>query len=305
MNAVEESDIRAFLAAKGPTTEFFRASNGRKQLMLVVAQEDESENLIENEGKKLDIVRKRLMLPSVPFLQLPLSPSIDVIRFPNGKKKKALVLPFCRQYSLKEYLVKFEWLPRAHSLSIALTLAKGLKTLHDIGFVHGNLNLINVIVRNGKKSIPVAVLSNFETLQEAGMQVQYYGTEGYVAPELASKHDSTVQGKMSTESDVFAFGSILFSLFSYHNLDAISLHLAQWEVIRCPENLLPFSPVIFSSLIKNCWSIHPSLRPTMDEIISLLEEYENRRSSRGQAGAAESSSASSGIHIEELPPHHI
>ena len=128
-------------------------------------------------------------------------------------------------YYVIEYLQPLpDPMPRADVPRFANRLAKAVHALHAAGYVHRDLNPRNILVRNGgdpvlidlglikRRGTAVAdpIVRHGRNISIVDGRPVGVGTLDYAAPEQLLKGESSVQ------SDVFALGKILLSLYEGH-----------------------------------------------------------------------------------------
>ncbi|KAJ7028226.1 kinase-like domain-containing protein [Mycena alexandri] len=188
-----------------------------------------------------------------------------------------LLSPFCKSQNVGEYLKhqpdanKTRWYESLHDA------AAGVKYLHDLDIVHGNLVTENVLV--DKRGVPCIVDFGLFKIFDA-CDVPIPETTGHMAPEVSVPLEP-VQGPI-TEYKTFA-PTKMSDMYSFA-LVAVEILTAQRPSRRlssaigqAPEkNLLGRTPahhgvdVISLSMwtvLVQCWNRHPELRPTIDEIL--------------------------------------
>jgi serine/threonine protein kinase len=99
-----------------------------------------------------------------------------------------------------------------------------------------------------------------------------------MAPELFSDE---CDGHHSSKVDVYAFGVLLYTLFSENR----KLDDNPERPVRSPQQLLmrvakgarfirtPEIPEFYWNLITHCWAQDPAARPTFSDIVRLLKEH--------------------------------
>ncbi|KAJ6602482.1 kinase-like domain-containing protein [Mycena vulgaris] len=133
---------------------------------------------------------------------------------------------------------------------ILVQLAAGLIALHEIGIVHRDLALRNIL---GSSDYQTAYICDLECL---------WGSDG--CPEIAD----TLQLDISEipyykESDVYMFGRLMTDFILRNGVRT------RWQGIP-GGNWLPPAP--FRSIVVACVQTEPSARPTMSEVKALLED---------------------------------
>lgn len=95
-------------------------------------------------------------------------------------------------------------------LPLALQIGKGVMQLHDMGIVHGDLSLENIILskENGEAALSARIIDFGMTTTQRMLCKSVRGKSSYQAPEMHSS--SEYDGFLS---DAFAVGVTLFALF--------------------------------------------------------------------------------------------
>jgi len=161
-------------------------------------------------------------------------------------------------------------LQRYHYLS---QMAKGLQHLHKCGVVHGNLHATNVLV--GPNNIAMVTDFGLSKLSKLLCSNSYGDCHipplplPWLAPELIKNH----RGLCTKFSDLFALGRTVIEIFTgqdpFHNenIEDLQVHILTSHYPSHPNSL---GNVIWSILL-GYWSDNPSMRGSMDKIISFAE----------------------------------
>ncbi|WP_447009796.1 serine/threonine-protein kinase [Saccharothrix hoggarensis] len=155
-------------------------------------------------------------------------------------------------------------LPERAVRRLAAGLAEALVAIHGAGLVHRDLKPSNVLLANdGPRVIDFGIARALEhsALTEAGI---VFGTPGYLSPE------QVVGQAISTQSDVFALGSVLVYAatgggpFGEGATSALVYRVVHQEpdLSRVPPALVP--------LIVPCLVREPAHRPTPARLLELI-----------------------------------
>lgn len=180
-----------------------------------------------------------------------------------------------------------EWHKRR---AMAIGVAKGLRFLHEEcrggPIIHRDLRPSNILLTHD--FIPMLGdfgLAKWKSSTES-FQTKVIGTSGYLAPEYAE------YGIVSVRTDVYAFGVVLFQLISgrkvlYENSEEFH-HLLQWaeplveklalhELIdpRIGDSYDTYQLYYLARVAYLCVRRNPEMRPSMGEVVQLLEEGNN------------------------------
>ncbi len=155
-------------------------------------------------------------------------------------------------------------LPERAVRRLAGGLAEALVAIHGAGLVHRDLKPSNVLLADdGPRVIDFGIARALEhsALTEAGI---VFGTPGYLSPE------QVIGGKITTQSDVFALGSVLVYAatgggpFGEGATSALVYRVVHQEpdLSRVPPSLVP--------LIVPCLVREPANRPTPARLLEAI-----------------------------------
>src|SRR5437763_16485096 len=107
-----------------------------------------------------------------------------------------------------------------------------------------------------------------------------YGITPYIAPEILSGNKNT------KESDVYSIGMLMWEIFSCcppFDDKAHDFHLILDICKGLRPPILSNMPDEYVEMMKKCWDVDPSKRPTIEELQSFAEDflgnlYKNERS---------------------------
>ncbi|KAK3032705.1 hypothetical protein RJ639_035149 [Escallonia herrerae] len=212
----------------------------------------------------------------------------------SGKELHLLIYEYMEHKSIADALfetrprLKLDWKTRCE---ICLGIAKGLKYLHGesrLQMIHRDIKAQNILL-SGTDGNLTAKISDFglATLCEEGnenMVSRVAGTNGYLAPEYA------MRGIVSQKTDVYSFGVLLLEIVSGKSnavyrpnhetvflLDTAIVYNKEKRLIDLvDENLshcYDFKEAMrILNLAMMCTSQTPTLRPTMSEVVSVLQD---------------------------------
>ncbi|CAD8076839.1 unnamed protein product [Paramecium primaurelia] len=123
------------------------------------------------------------------------------------------VMKYCQGGTLYNYLLqRNNVLDQKEIKYIMKRLLKGVKHLHQLGIIHRDLKLDNIVFEN-ENDIKSLKIIDFGFAVEFGHQTQVRcGTPGYMAPEILNQED------YDESVDIYSLGSIYHSLLSGQKL---------------------------------------------------------------------------------------
>ena len=157
-------------------------------------------------------------------------------------------------------------------LYIGVQIASGMHYLASHRFVHRDLATRNCLV--GKDF--VVKISDFG-MSRSLYESAYYRVQGTLVLPIRWMACETFYGKFSVKSDAWAFGVVLWEIYTLGKVDPYD-HMTDEEVIadaiRGPDRILPAKPVncpqeVYDIMLR-CWVHEPSMRADFGEIYSRL-----------------------------------
>ena len=128
-----------------------------------------------------------------------------------------LSMELLRGPTLAQRLAEEKTLSGAEVLQLGQQIADGLDALHEAEIIHRDLKPANVILVADEQNSPRAVITDFglacelatDTVQ-SNRSSDFAGTMGYMSPEQLQG------GRVTPESDVYAFGLVLYEMLTGH-----------------------------------------------------------------------------------------
>ncbi|XP_056662192.1 muscle, skeletal receptor tyrosine-protein kinase isoform X2 [Monodelphis domestica] len=158
----------------------------------------------------------------------------------------------------------------AEQLCIARQVAAGMAYLSERKFVHRDLATRNCLVGNNM----VVKIADFGLSRNIYSADYYKANENDAIPIRWMPPESIFYNRYTTESDVWAYGVVLWEIFSYglqpyygmaH--EEVIFYVRDGNILSCPENC----PLELYNLMRLCWSKLPTDRPSFTSIHRILQ----------------------------------
>ncbi|XP_037350274.1 muscle, skeletal receptor tyrosine-protein kinase isoform X2 [Talpa occidentalis] len=158
----------------------------------------------------------------------------------------------------------------AEQLCIARQVAAGMAYLSERKFVHRDLATRNCLVGENM----VVKIADFGLSRNIYSADYYKANENDAIPIRWMPPESIFYNRYTTESDVWAYGVVLWEIFSYglqpyygmaH--EEVIYYVRDGNILSCPENC----PLELYNLMRLCWSKLPTDRPSFASIHRILE----------------------------------
>ncbi|XP_060093149.1 muscle, skeletal receptor tyrosine-protein kinase [Heteronotia binoei] len=167
-------------------------------------------------------------------------------------------------------------------LCIAKQVAAGMAYLSERKFVHRDLATRNCLVGENM----VVKIADFGLSRNMYSADYYKANENDAIPIRWMPPESIFYNRYTTESDVWAYGVVLWEIFSfgmqpYYGMahEEVIYYVRDGNVLSCPDNC----PLELYNLMSLCWSKLPSDRPSFASIHCILERMYERVVSADQA----------------------
>ncbi|XP_030327036.1 muscle, skeletal receptor tyrosine-protein kinase isoform X2 [Strigops habroptila] len=155
-------------------------------------------------------------------------------------------------------------------LCIAKQVAAGMAYLSERKFVHRDLATRNCLVGENM----VVKIADFGLSRNMYSADYYKANENDAIPIRWMPPESIFYNRYTTESDVWAYGVVLWEIFSYGMQpyygmahEEVIYYVRDGNVLSCPDNC----PLELYNLMRLCWSKLPSDRPGFASIHRILE----------------------------------
>ncbi|KAG8455051.1 hypothetical protein GDO86_001317 [Hymenochirus boettgeri] len=160
-------------------------------------------------------------------------------------------------------------------LYIARQVAAGMAYLSERKFVHRDLATRNCLVGNNM----VVKIADFGLSRNIYSADYYKANENDAIPIRWMPPESIFYNRYTSESDVWAYGVVLWEIFSYGMQpyygmahEEVIYYVRDGNILSCPENC----PLELYNLMRLCWSKMPTDRPSFACIHRILERMYER-----------------------------
>eukprot|EP01156_Anaeramoeba_ignava_P021462 Anaeramoba_ignava/c19096_g2_i1.p1 GENE.c19096_g2_i1~~c19096_g2_i1.p1 ORF type:complete len:328 (+),score=98.32 c19096_g2_i1:218-1201(+) len=183
-----------------------------------------------------------------------------------------IIVEFCHQGNLFDYLQsEAQELPKQKQLRLAMDITKGIYYLHAYKIIHRDLKSPNILL----DEFGVAKIADFglsRTIDKSRTHLNsMVGTFNWMAPEIMYGDN------YSFPADIYSLGIILWEIQTrkvpFEGLSAAILTkrvAIENKRLDLPQN------GIFNSVIQQCWRIDPKKRPTIDQVLKMIEDIKSK-----------------------------
>lgn len=189
----------------------------------------------------------------------------------------AIVSELMEGGNLDKFLNKNKKLSWRRYFDVAKDVASGLNWLHRKGIIHRDLKPSNILISR-HLGVKIADFGLSHVRKNPSRQGGHYGVAGtpcYISPEVLK------DAPYDMKADVFSFGVVLCEMmtgsYPFATLNDMKMPQSCFEdsIIagerpRLPEDCHP----LLRRLIESCWNGDPNERPSMGEVLPMLEECE-------------------------------
>ncbi|XP_077500568.1 tyrosine-protein kinase transmembrane receptor Ror2-like [Amblyomma americanum] len=159
-------------------------------------------------------------------------------------------------------------------VSLARQIAAGMVYLSERKFVHRDLATRNCLISDDM----VVKIADFGLSQKMYAADYYRGSEHDAIPIRWMPLEAILYNKFTVESDVWAFGVVLWEIFSfalqpYYGMthEEVVAFVKEGNCLGCPEG----APAPAYALMRACWNRKPSARPSFKTIHRALGTLHN------------------------------
>ncbi|KAK4347880.1 hypothetical protein RND71_034219 [Anisodus tanguticus] len=190
----------------------------------------------------------------------------DSYSYENGEKLYNVLLEYASGGSLAEKIKNSKGLPEFEVRKYTMDLLKGLLYIHEIGYVHCDIKLQNILLsEDGKVKIAdFGLAKRAGTKKDDDLRCELRGTPLYMSPEMVTG------GEQGTPADIWALGCVVAEMIAgvpaYRFSDVTELLMAIGV-----KNKLPDIPVELSEegkdFLGKCFVKDPRKRWTAEMLL--------------------------------------
>jgi len=223
-----------------------------------------SNYIVDEFMSEIEILRN-LSLPN-------LLPLYGAIIDPEDKDKRcvfSLLYPWMNKGSLYDLLhnATKAGFNDSEKRRIAKEIAIGMHGLHSISRYHGHLTSRNILLDEHNR-VFIADLGLNRLKKYAGITLKYCNKSAWSSPELLRERNPTPL-KPTTSDDIYSYGVLLWEIltgqipFSGASRESLTKEMEEGNRLSIPETV----PEDLSVLIRSCWNVDPTSRPSFDTIL--------------------------------------
>ncbi|KAG8901767.1 hypothetical protein FRC00_004739 [Tulasnella sp. 408] len=198
-----------------------------------------------------------------------------------AKPPPYVLTPWCENGDLKSYLRTNPSLDLPRKMDMLIQVGKGILALHNHqpAVIHGNVHVTNILV-HATAQVYLAGFSQARYLDEPDQHTSSGLTTGanefspsYVIPEVAN------ESPLTAATDVYSFACLILECLSGNppfyklarNVAVLKMLLDNELPAFADHSELPDSDPLWP-ILRKAWNVDPSERPTMPEILAVLQE---------------------------------
>ncbi|KAF0489003.1 GGDEF domain-containing protein [Gigaspora margarita] len=194
-----------------------------------------------------------------------------------SKQFHSMVLQYYFGKNLREHLkeIKGDW---SYKQRMATEIATGMKFIHAANIVHCDLNSKNIMHQDGKLIIiDFSSSMSLENQSEPTLKIAEENV-AYVDPKFFNPMLN--DNKYDKSSDIYSLGVIFWEISSgrppFSNKPELkdTKKLKTFLALENRENAINLTPVDYKELYCDSWNPDPKKRPSIEDVISRLNDIE-------------------------------
>ncbi|RIA95073.1 kinase-like domain-containing protein, partial [Glomus cerebriforme] len=182
-----------------------------------------------------------------------------------------LIMDYAKEGNLHDYLQKnFVNINWKKKIKILWQISKGLRSIHDANLIHRDFHSGNILV-DAYQVCHIGDLGLSQPASETSYNNEIYGVMPYVAPEIFNYEI------ISKASDIYSLGMIMWECTTGYKpfADVEHDHTLIYKIFNGirPE-ITKDTPGFFANLMKRCWELDPTKRPSIHEVYNTLNDWD-------------------------------
>jgi predicted Ser/Thr protein kinase len=213
-------------------------------------------------------------------------------------QQKCMVMEYVEQGSLRHYLDTHKQLTPAAQKRIALGIALGLNYIHHRGILHRDLKSENILIdQDGNPK-----LTDFGLAKSQDLKIEPPLSDSAAIQWMAPEALVVSSSGYTKKSEVYSFGVLLWEITTgQHPYAGISPEYALMKTEQGKRDPIPPQvPQFYADIIKKCWSLKPSERPSLSVIIHQLRSYTPELANTNTHDTPRAATSSTGVSAEAL-----
>ncbi|KAF9450904.1 kinase-like protein, partial [Macrolepiota fuliginosa MF-IS2] len=257
----------------GGFADVYKGKHGSQTICLKVIrifQKQESIDVLR-ECMKETVVCAHLSHPNI-------LPFYGIYLFDDLSQRICLISPWMKNGNLWDYLKDN---PSTLRTPLIMDIIKGLRYLHQLNIVHGDLKAQNILLSDDGRALITDFGLSHITVSSVGRKSSATspgGTTRWTAPELLKGDDC--HNQLTKACDIWSFGCLCYEVltrkmpfYQYSREPQVIVALLKGsEVPIRPPPEAPCDEVddCMWNLMSDCWNYQPQDRPTCDSIRDVL-----------------------------------
>lgn len=158
-----------------------------------------------------------------------------------------------------------KFLDKEFTMQFFFKVLKGIKEIHDAGYVHTDLKPQNIVVDQNLD--PIIIDFDLTVIQNIGASCR--GTRGYMAPEVVKKFQTGHQCVFDGSEDIFSFGAVFYWATTGQRAFILP-KMDYYYMIKLKIVFLADTDLEFYKISSSCLR-QPFKRISMEELFSMFE----------------------------------
>ncbi|OQR94861.1 protein kinase [Achlya hypogyna] len=205
-----------------------------------------------------------------------------------GTRTPAIYIPYMAGGDLRRWLQASQSQPAPWEtrLRMALQIARGVASVHKLGYIHRDVNALHVLV-DADDNAKLLINSSTRAVSESAQYTAGVGQMSAAAPETVIASDGNT-AEYSEKADIYSLGITLIELdtheapYSHMKNSAgstitdtmlMQLFMTAKKGDKLYDHQFKTSPAWYQRLARSCVNLDPEARPTAAEVARQLQEH--------------------------------